>query len=733
MSQTARPPAILDVRVRSNATEGYQVELGFFDPESDADNLPVTADAPIDVVALRGLQYKPTEYGRALSTSVFTGDVLKLFRVAKAITESRDSSLRIRLTISEGADILQDLRWELLQDPDDDTQQLATSENLLFSRYMLRRDYRPVRRQPRQELKALVAVSAPDYPDKNYPDLERVPRQGEIDRATAALKGIEVKVAEAPLTLDRLVAKLQEGVDILYLVCHGALREPDKEDARLEPELCLQTDTGAVEWVPGQELCTRIRDNPPKLVVLATCQSAGTGAGPTPGEETSTAQASIAPMLAEAGVPAVIAMQGYIDMETVKKAMPVFFEELLKDGSIDRAMAVARRAVQDEEDFWMPALFLRLKDGRIWYEGFGRSKNSRVKWDGIVAEFAPHKLVTPIVGWGLGERLYGSLRNIAQHVASERHFPLAPHQRTDLPFVSQYLRVNQSSRTAAINAFKEQMRAEVLGRLHNELPAGSDELKLSALLQEASRIQHGQPDDPFRILAELPVPVYVNASPDDLLFNALKRAKKRPRKLWSYWHDRRQAAPRRNERPEEPGVAVGSPHDAVLNSNGMNDEWEEPRVNDPLIYHIFGHLSDEKSLVITADDYFDFLIRSGSLEAWVPSVVNHHLTTTTLMYLGFQITDWSFRVLYRLMGNAEGAYARRGRPHTAVQVEADVAQFLDLAKAQEYLEAYYAGSHEEYVEESHFDIFWGSGEEFLRELMPKWRESQKRGQQDADY
>ena len=76
----------------------------------------------------------------------------------------------------------------------------------------------------------------------------------------------------------------------------------------------------------------------------------------------------LAPLLAEAGVHAVLAMQGKVSMDTVKTAMPVFFEEMLRDGQIDRAMARARGRVRDRGDSWMLALFLRLKDGRIWAE-----------------------------------------------------------------------------------------------------------------------------------------------------------------------------------------------------------------------------------------------------------------------------------------------------------------------------------------------------------------------------
>src|SRR5262249_3612109 len=63
-----------------------------------------------------------------------------------------------------------------------------------------------------------------------------------------------------------------------------------------------------------------------------------------------------------------LAMQGKVSMQTVTTAMPVFFSELLGHGQVDRALAVARREVRERRDSWMPALFMRLKSGRIWYE-----------------------------------------------------------------------------------------------------------------------------------------------------------------------------------------------------------------------------------------------------------------------------------------------------------------------------------------------------------------------------
>ena len=89
--------------------------------------------------------------------------------------------------------------------------------------------------------------------------------------------------------------------------------------------------------------------------------------------------------LAEAGVPAVIAMQGNVTMRTIADFMPVFFKELQRDGQIDRAVVAARGTVRERPDFWMPVLFMRLKSGRIWYvPGFGDDRKGFEKWPALI-------------------------------------------------------------------------------------------------------------------------------------------------------------------------------------------------------------------------------------------------------------------------------------------------------------------------------------------------------------
>ena len=130
-------------------------------------------------------------------------------------------------------------------------------------------------------------------------------------------------------------------------------------------------------------------------MVLVSCHSAGDGQQIEASQRT-TVQATLAGRLADAGVPAVLAMQGRISVKTVEQMMPTFFTELLRDGQIDRALAVARAKVRGRDDAWMPALFTRLKAGRIWYTpGFAGDQDE--VWRKVLKPVNKGKIV-PILG-----------------------------------------------------------------------------------------------------------------------------------------------------------------------------------------------------------------------------------------------------------------------------------------------------------------------------------------------
>ncbi len=70
--------------------------------------------------------------------------------------------------------------------------------------------------------------------------------------------------------------------------------------------------------------------------------------------------------LAEAGVPAVLAQNGSYSVRSFKGFLMPFFQELIHSGQADRAAAIARREVAERRDWWMPALLLRVRNGRLW-------------------------------------------------------------------------------------------------------------------------------------------------------------------------------------------------------------------------------------------------------------------------------------------------------------------------------------------------------------------------------
>ena len=92
--------------------------------------------------------------------------------------------------------------------------------------------------------------------------------------------------------------------------------------------------------------------------MLVSCESAGAEEGQ--------AISAVGSRLVQAGVTVVLAMQGSVSVLTMERYTPTFFQELIRDGQIDHAAAVARGVVRERSDHWMPVLFSRLRGGSIF-------------------------------------------------------------------------------------------------------------------------------------------------------------------------------------------------------------------------------------------------------------------------------------------------------------------------------------------------------------------------------
>jgi len=681
----------------------YEVEFRSSLPDESTD-LRGLGTASFDLKRLT-LQLEPLAYGEALGKALFVDAIREPFAAARANADSAQLPIRLRLLIKPEAAELHALHWETLHYPGAEATLLTTDENLPFSRYLLSKNWRSVNRRARHDLKALVVVANPS----GLPEiLAAIDVEGELQRTRDALAPLQPDVLPRPeenrwATLDNLLEALRlEDYDLLYLVCHGTL-------AKGEPYLWLENDERKADHLAGRELVSRLRElrQLPRLVVLASCDSAAV--------EESGALIALGPRLVEEGVPAVVAMQGNIALNTVAEFMPAFFQALGQFGEIDRAMAVARGKVLERPDFWMPVLFMRLKDGSIWYEpGFRGEKGQRVKfegWPGLVSSIQAGKC-TPILGPGLYEWLLGSQREIARRWADTFDYPLAPYERESIVHVAQFLASTQGS-DFVLSELRRTLKKEILRFHQSQLPAEllENHPTLDQLIEAAWASRREQASsEPYSMLAKLPFPIYLTANPGTLLEAALKLAKK---------HTRIASAGAQNDN-KVPQV-VATPWNDTTESSFTG--WVEgagrnyaPNPDNPLVWHFLGHFGMDDSLVITEDNYFDFMI--GINKNLVPNYLTSALTNSSLLFLGFQIDDWNFRAILRYILSLPGVILSKKHIHVAVQINPEESDYLRPEGAYKYLGAYLSS-------EAKIDTYWGSTEDFIHELQynyEKWSE-----------
>jgi tetratricopeptide (TPR) repeat protein len=367
----------------TRAGEDYSVALAFERPDDAGRQAPHRRSAKFRFAALREQARSPERYGLTLGQDLFADQSLNdYFEQAWA---AASATLRLVVQIDPEDRELNGLRWETLRHPGKDLY-LARDANRPFARLLESQDWSRVTLRSKGTLRALAIAANPTnlYDPNGYQLLDQgyfpVDVQEELARAKTSLQGVaevdllfSTDAAPGQASLERLLDALRHGYDILYLVCHGALLRDQQDDPR-SPEqsiLLLEKSDGSVDRVPGKELVDRVQALPasrrPRLIVLASCQSAGKGIIGTSTD--GGALAALGPGLARAGILAVVAMQGDVRMRTVEKFMPVFFSELEKTaGQVDQAMAIARDAVQDEPDWWVPVLFSRLRNGRLYQE-----------------------------------------------------------------------------------------------------------------------------------------------------------------------------------------------------------------------------------------------------------------------------------------------------------------------------------------------------------------------------
>ncbi len=672
----------LEIALRRSGNT-YTAGLRFNGPDDAAEQRPATADPvfTVDLPALQGI-FDPLAYGKKLGEGFFQGDLLEQFNAFRNEATTLSSSLRVRISIESSAQDLHAVHWETLPDPLMPDAWLFMGSTTIVSRFLASGiDSKPVRLSQESELSALIVVANPADLIEEY-ELAKVKVTDELANVQSVFEqsGIRKRVTPlapgGPVSLQSIEDELAkgEGYDILYLVCHGAL-------IKNQPNIFLEEK----KPVLGAELVRRIweLDQRPRLIVLASCQSAGKGG---------VGLAALGPQLANAGVPAVIAMQGNFSMDTSAVFMKEFFTQLVRDGQIDRAASMARGAVRDKPDCWMPALFMRLRNGRIWYNpGFKDAKGNEDngQWK-FICESVRSGQCVPIVGPDVAEHITGNSRAISSEIARKENFPLDTRDQFDLAKVSQYLATKGdlvSARATVRQAFTDEIYksgARILNRPVDKLamPALQQALASNAATLDGDSSKR----DPLRIVAGFDARVFVNAGYDTLLEAYVREAEFEGNK-------------------KEP-IALTTQWDPVKVPEFMGDAT----VQKPFVYYVFGNRrkADDSTWVLTEDNFFDYLIRATGYKL-MPGVVGEALADGSLLFLGFPLDDWKFRVLFRMIFSQEGGKQRSKYKHVAVQVDPAETTLANARMAKEYLRQYFTPMD--------INIYWGTAADFLRQLQ----------------
>jgi hypothetical protein len=219
---------------------------------------------------------------------------------------------------------------------------------------------------------------------------------------------------------------------------------------------------------------------------------------------------------------------------------------------------------------------------------------------------------------------------------------------------------------------------------------------LPAIHEAGRRLRMSDPSEPYWVASALDTPVFFTTGWTDLLQNAMRARGKEPRTMIYPWY---RGAEWRD-----------------IESRDLR-QWPPPTVESPWVCHLFGRLDVHRSLVLTEDDYFTWLI-SWSKRTKMPtrlSALTAALVSRPLLFVGFHLRDWDFKVLLRSIFGLGGAELVGESRHVGVQLGTDSDEFLEPQAVQQYLETY--------LNKSEIDVFWSDTREFFHQLRTKsgWR------------
>ena len=275
------------------------------------------------------------------------------------------------------------------------------------------------------------------------------------------------------------------------------------------------------------------------------------------------------------------------------------------------------------------------------------------------------KNTTPFLGAGIAREHFGSGSELAEKIAIEFDYPF--NDTDNLAKVAQF----------AVIKKRDSLRVRKF---------------VADYIKEKKLPDFNNPSEPHRILAKLDLPVYITTNYDHLMYEALKSDGKNPIIEFCSWNDLARTQ------------GKASIFDGEVNFDS----------NNPLVYHIHGEIDNPQSMVLTEDDYLNFIVKLYvDIDKLFPALIKLKFASSSIMFIGYSLSDWNLRIILRQI-----AYSLKSTSttHCSIQLTPTGIKTGDESKIKEYLKTYF-----ETIQGVFLKVFWGTAIDFCHTLSEKWK------------
>jgi hypothetical protein len=271
---------------------------------------------------------------------------------------------------------------------------------------------------------------------------------------------------------------------------------------------------------------------------------------------------------------------------------------------------------------------------------------------------------TPFLGAGVYSEGPSLRTSVARKWAEQYNYPFT--DGTDLARVARFLTVEYGDAEYASSKYIEELNI-------------------------APKPNFDDPQDPYTFLAKLPLPIYVTTNFDNLMEQALTNQKRDVKPDLCKW--------------------IKSLEDA----SPLAEQGFQPNVANPVVFHLYGYTQNQQSMVLSEDDYFQFLINVSSDAELIPKRIQQAITGTSLMLLGYSLEDWDFRILFHFLAG----YLKKStsKTHVAVQLSPTEGDANLKERAQAFFDKYFASRSPD------IRVSWDTSQDFITKLSDKWKNS----------